>query len=93
MYQIEIFQKWLLNSRNTKWDNNPFREWMKAKYNVSFYDEKKLTYRIVTSDFVFKLTKQEIYILNQLESMPYPLTSEQIVGILNMQIRGTNYDN
>ena len=91
MYQIEIFQKWLLNSKNTIWNNSPFRDWMKAKYNVSSYD--KDTYRIVTSDFVFRLTKQETYILNQLESMPYPLTSEQIVGILNMQIRGTNYDN
>lgn len=88
MYQIEIFQKWLLTNPTLIQTKNPFWDWMKFLNRTkhgSGYVSKGSTY-------VFHFSKQEQYLLNHLEEMPYPLTNDQIIKILNRNIVLTKYE-
>ncbi len=90
MYQISSFQRWLSNTySNTIWRISPFWVWMADKYEAEpVFD--KFYYSIKNK--VFKFTKQEKYIYSLLENYHYPLTSDQIIKLMNAKVVVSQYE-
>lgn len=92
MYQISSFQRWLANTySNTNWKISPFWVWMADKYKAIKINEDNL-YNIKGSSKQFALTDQERYMEKLLRNYHYPLTSDQIIKLMNAKVVVSQYE-